>query len=37
MANLVSYQHAYSAAARVLTAVDEALNTLINSTGRVGL
>jgi|tagenome__1003787_1003787.scaffolds.fasta_scaffold20959314_1 flagellar hook-associated protein 1 FlgK len=37
MANLVSYQHAYSAAARVLTAVDEMLQELINSTGRVGL
>ena len=35
--NLLSYQHAYSAASRVLTAVDEALDILINSTGRVGL
>jgi flagellar hook-associated protein 1 FlgK len=37
MSTLVSYQHAYSAAARVLTAVDEMLQELINSTGRVGL
>ena len=35
--NLISYQHAYSAASRVLTAIDEALDILINSTGRVGL
>ncbi len=37
MVNLVSYQHSYSAAARVLTAIDEALEVLINRTGRVGL
>ncbi|WP_432545911.1 flagellar hook-associated protein FlgK [Kineococcus sp. SYSU DK004] len=36
MTNLVSYQHAYSAAARVLTAIDEALDRLINRTGVVG-
>ncbi|WP_432482040.1 flagellar hook-associated protein FlgK [Kineococcus esterisolvens] len=36
MTNLVSYQHAYSAAARVLTAIDEALDTLIRGTGVVG-
>ncbi|GAA2747407.1 flagellar hook-associated protein FlgK [Terrabacter aerolatus] len=34
--NLVAAQHAYQAAARVLTAVDEALDTLINRTGMVG-
>ncbi len=34
--NLLSYQHAYQAAARVMTAVDEMLNTLINRTGIVG-
>ncbi|NAZ74715.1 flagellar hook-associated protein FlgK [Kineococcus sp. T13] len=33
MTNLVSYQHAYSAAARVLNAIDEALETLIQRTG----
>ena len=36
MINLIAYQRAYSAAARVLTAVDEALEILINNTGRVG-
>jgi flagellar hook-associated protein 1 FlgK len=37
MVQLVSSQHAYSAAARMLTAVDQALDVLINRTGRVGL
>ena len=37
MANMVAYQHAYNAAARFLTAIDEALDTLVNGTGRVGL
>ncbi len=37
MIQLVAYQHSYSAAARVLTAIDEALDVLINRTGRVGL
>jgi flagellar hook-associated protein 1 len=35
-ANLVSAQKAYQACARVLTTIDEMLNTLINSTGLVG-
>lgn len=35
--NLMQYQHAYQGAARVLTAVDEMLDQLINRTGRVGL
>lgn len=34
--SLMASQHAYQAAARVLTAVDEALDTLINRTGMVG-
>jgi flagellar hook-associated protein 1 FlgK len=34
--NLVQYQHAYQGAARVMTAVDEALDVLINHTGLVG-
>jgi flagellar hook-associated protein 1 FlgK len=34
--NLLSYQHAYQGAARVMTAVDEMLDTLINRTGLVG-
>ncbi|MCP3911087.1 MAG: flagellar hook-associated protein FlgK [Actinomycetia bacterium] len=36
MADLISAQHAYEAAARVFTAVDEMLDTLINRTGRIG-
>ncbi|PPK92142.1 flagellar hook-associated protein 1 FlgK [Kineococcus xinjiangensis] len=36
MTNLVAYQHAYNAAARVLTTIDQALDTLINRTGLVG-
>ncbi len=35
--NLISYQYAYAAASRTLTAIDEALDVLINRTGRVGL
>ena len=35
-ANLVVFQHAYAAAARVLTTVDQMLDTLINNTGIVG-
>ncbi|KFF60984.1 flagellar hook protein FlgK [Cryobacterium sp. MLB-32] len=34
--NLLMYQHAYQGAARVMTAVDEMLDTLINRTGLVG-
>jgi flagellar hook-associated protein 1 FlgK len=33
---LIAYQRGYQAAARVVTVVDEMLDTLINSTGRVG-
>ena len=36
MTAMLQYQHAYDAAARFLTAVDQALDTLINSTGLVG-
>ncbi len=36
MTHMLSYQHAYAAAARMVTAIDEALNTLINGTGLVG-
>jgi flagellar hook-associated protein 1 len=36
MTAMVEYQHAYEAASRFLTAVDETLDTLINHTGRVG-
>jgi flagellar hook-associated protein 1 len=37
MANMVRFQRGYQAAARALTTMDEALDTLINRTGRVGL
>ena len=33
---MLSYQHAYSAAGRLVTAVDEMLDQLINRTGLVG-
>ncbi|MCP3997443.1 MAG: flagellar hook-associated protein FlgK [bacterium] len=36
MVNLITYQRAYEAAARVMTAVDQNLDTLINRTGVVG-
>jgi len=36
MTTMLSFQHAYSAAARLVTAVDEMLDTLINRTGLVG-
>lgn len=35
--NLLTYQRSYQASSRVLTTVDEMLDTLINRTGRVGL
>lgn len=37
MTNMLRFQQAYNASARALTAMDEALDTLINRTGRVGL
>jgi flagellar hook-associated protein 1 len=36
MSNMLQFQHAYSAAARMVTAIDEALDVLINRTGLVG-
>ena len=36
MTNMLSFQHAYNAAARMVGAIDEALDTLINRTGVVG-
>ena len=36
MASLLTYQRAYQAASRVITTVDEMLDTLINRTGTVG-
>ena len=36
MANMIRFQHAYGAAARMMTAVDETLDTIINRLGIVG-
>lgn len=36
MANLIKYQHAYDAAARVISSMDDALDTVINNMGKVG-
>lgn len=36
MANLIKYQHAYDASARVISAMDQALDTVIGSMGMVG-
>jgi flagellar hook-associated protein 1 FlgK len=37
MSNMLRFQHAYNASARVLTTMDDALETIINRMGRVGL
>ncbi len=37
MSNMLRFQHAYNASARVLTTMDEALDMIINRMGRVGL
>jgi flagellar hook-associated protein 1 FlgK len=36
MTNMLSYQHAYSAASRLVSTIDEMLDQLINRTGIVG-
>jgi flagellar hook-associated protein 1 FlgK len=36
MANMVKFQHSYNAAARLITAMDEMIETLVNRTGLVG-
>ena len=36
MANLIMFQHAYNAAARNITAIDEMLDRIINGMGHVG-
>jgi len=36
MVNMVQFQHAYDAAARFMTVIDEMLDTLVNRTGVVG-
>lgn len=37
MSNMIKFQHAYNAAARNMTMIDEMLDRVINSMGRVGL
>ena len=34
--NMMTYVSAYNAASRLMTALDEVLNTLISNTGMVG-
>ena len=36
MSNMLQFQHAYAAAGRMITAIDETLDVLINRTGIVG-
>src|SRR5699024_2314239 len=36
MSNMVKFQHAYNAAARSMTSIDEMLDRIINRTGFVG-
>ncbi|MCL2416108.1 MAG: flagellar hook-associated protein FlgK [Defluviitaleaceae bacterium] len=37
MSNMIRFQHAYNAAARVLNTLDSMIDRIINGTGRVGL
>ncbi|MDO4720382.1 MAG: flagellar hook-associated protein FlgK [Peptostreptococcaceae bacterium] len=37
MSNMIKYQHAYNASARMITTIDEMIDVLINRMGRVGL
>jgi len=37
MANMIRFQHAYNAAARMVTTIDELLDRIINHMGRVGI
>ena len=37
MTQLIKYQHSYNGASRLITTMDDALDTLINRMGRVGL
>jgi flagellar hook-associated protein 1 FlgK len=36
MTNMLQFQHGYQAAGRLITAIDDMLDTLINKTGLVG-
>ncbi|SHK01580.1 flagellar hook-associated protein FlgK [Tepidibacter formicigenes] len=37
MSNMIKFQHAYNASARMITAVDEMIDVIVNRMGRVGL
>ncbi len=37
MTNMIQFQHAYNASARMITVVDETLDKIINGMGRVGM
>ena len=37
MKNMMVYQHAYNAAARIVNVIDSMIDKIVNSTGRVGL
>ncbi len=37
MKNMLTYQHAYNASARIVSIIDNMLDKIINGTGRVGL
>ena len=37
VSSMLTYQHAFTASSRVLTTIDQMLDTLINHTGVVGL
>ncbi len=37
LTNMIKFQHAYNASARMITTVDEMIDVLINRMGRVGL
>ena len=37
MTNMLRFQHAYNASARILTALDDSLETIIHRMGRAGL
>ena len=37
MTNMIMFQQAYNASARMMTAIDEILDKVINGMGRVGL
>ena len=37
LTNMIKFQHAYNASARMITTVDEMIDVIINRMGRVGL